>query len=531
MKKSNIIFGWGLAATLFAGSLCAQPRQLSLQECQELALANNVKMKNARLEADMAKADRQANIAKFFPSIQATGIGFIADKGILGGELGDFVNLPTIPTLSPDFIGSLPPSVQTLLQEIMSQGKIGELMQGIDNFNNLSHKQVEVLDKGLGASVTAVQPVFMGLQIINAQKLYKVGEQVKTYQLQQSHDEVLLTVEKYYRQLLNLREKEKTVMSMDSLLGNLSGDVTEAVSAGVKSRNDQLQVTLKANQVKSGLIQVRNGINLTKMVLGQYIGITVDSFDIVTMDEDLLVSPEAYRTDHQAALNNNLNFRMLEKSVEASRLRKRLALGENLPNVMVGGGFAYHNFLNNIDRSFWFGTAAVHVPITKWWGGGLKMKKANLALQAAENTRDNAGELLTVQMQQLYNQLEEYYNQVEISKLSIETATENYRMQHDAYQVGTATMTELLNAESLLHQSRDQYANDYTNYVLKRMEYLHATGQYQSGEVVIDLQKGKIIKAAKDSKKTEKELSKAEKEPKETLSSPIQEANEIPGGK
>ncbi|MDE5574290.1 MAG: TolC family protein, partial [Bacteroidales bacterium] len=104
-------------------------------------------------------------------------------------------------------------------------------------------------------------------------------------------------------------------------------------------------------------------------------------------------------------------------------------------------------------------------------------------------------------------------------------------MQHDAYQAGTATMTELLNAESLLHQSRDQYANDYTNYVLKRMEYLHATGQYQSGEMVIDLQNGKIIKAEKGKPKVEKELPKTEKEPKETLPSPIREANEIPGGK
>ena len=523
MKNRNIIFGLGLTALLLADTLCAQPRQLSLQECQELALANNVKMKNARLEVDMAKADRQANISKFFPSIQATGIGFIADKGVLGGKLGDFVDLPTIPTLSPEFMGSLPPSVQELIQEIISQGKIGQLVQGIEDFNNLGNREVEILDKGLGASVTAVQPVFMGMQIINAQKLYKVGEQVKTYQLQQSHDEVVLTVEKYYRQLLNLREKEKTVMSMDSLLGNLSGDVEEAVAAGVKSRNDQLQVTLKANQVKSGLIQVKNGINLTKMVLGQYIGMAVDSFDIITLEDELLATPEAYRVDHQAALHNNLNFLMLEKSVEATRLRKRLALGENLPSVLVGGGFAYHNILNNVDRSFWFGTAAVHIPITQWWGGGLKMKKANLALQAAENTRDNAGELLSVQMQQLYNQLGEYYDQVEISKLSIETANENYRMQLDAYQAGTATMTELLNAESLLHQSRDQYANDYTNYVLKRMEYLHATGQYQTGEMVIDVQRGKILKADKVSEKPRRE-------PKEVLPTPIQEASEISGG-
>ncbi|MCM1531622.1 MAG: TolC family protein [Bacteroides sp.] len=527
MKKIKIIFGLGLAS-LLATPLLAQPRQLTLQECQDLALANNVKMKNARLEVEMAKADRQANIANFFPSIQATGIGFIADKGILGGELGDFINLPGsvgealpgLASLQEFLMQNLPPELLPQVGEIINgiTGPIDQGMQGI------KHKEVDVLDKGLGAAVTAVQPVFMGMKIVNAQKLYKVGEQVKAYQLQQTHDEVLLTVEKYYRQLLNLREKEKTVISMDSLLNNLQGNVDEAVASGVKNRNDALQVNLKANQVKSGLIQVRNGISLTKMVLGQYIGVAVDSFDIVTMDEEMLSTPETYRTNHQAALEGNLNFRLLEKSVEATRLRKRLALGENLPNIMVGGGFAYHNFLNNIDRSFWFGTAAVHVPITKWWGGGLKMKKANLALQVAENTRDNAGELLTVQMQQLYNQLEEYYNQVEISKLSIETATENFRMQNDAYEAGTATMTELLNAESLLHQSRDQYANDYTNYVLKRMEYLHATGQYRQGEMVIDAQKGKILKE-------DKNVNKKDKEPKELTPAPLNEANEIPGGK
>lgn len=521
MKKrinSIIISGVVLSAAWSLQPLWAQPRRLSLQECQELALSNNVKMKNARLEVEMAKADRQANISKFFPSIQATGIGFIADKGVLGGELGDFVNLPTLPTLPfpSDVIAQLPPSVQQLLQEIASQGKLGELAQGIQDFNNLKHKEIDFLDKGLGASVTAVQPMFMGMQIVNAQKLYKVGEQVKTYQLQQSHDEVLLTVEKYYRQLLCLRDKEKTVISMDSLLGNLTGDVSEAVESGIKSRNDALQVNLKANQVKSGLIQVRNGINLTKMVLGQYIGMPVDSFEIVLLDEEALVPPSRYKTDHQAALADNLNFRLLEKNVDATRLRKRLALGENLPSIMVGGGFAYHNLLKDIDRSFWFGSAVVHVPITKWWGGGLKMKKAGLALQVAENTRDDAGELLLVQMQQLYNQLEEYYNQVEIARLSIETANENYRMQHDAYQAGTATMSELLNAESLLHQSKDQYSNDYTNYVLKRMEYLHATGQYQPAEMVIDTQKGKIIKE--------------NKQPKEAATKPLNRADEVPGG-
>ena len=121
------------------------------------------------------------------------------------------------------------------------------------------------------------------------------------------------------------------------------------------------------------------------------------------------------------------------------------------------------------------------------------MKKAKLALQEAENLRDDAGEMLMLQMQQYYNQLEEYYDQAQVSKASIETAEENYRMQRDAYDAGLATMTELLNASSLLQQSREQYSSDLTRYMIKRMEYLHATGQYAPDELVIDPAKASLV--------------------------------------
>ena len=470
----------------------AQPKPLSLEECQQLALQHNVKMKNALLQVDMAKADRQANISHFFPSVQATGVGFIANKGVLGGQVGDFVNIPTsMAEMAPGLTGFLGQYLPPELLASLEQSILGPLEQDLTELKNT---EVGILDKGLSGAVTAVQPVFLGGQLANAQKLYRVAEQVKTYQLQQSHDEVLLTVEKYYRQLIGLQEKQKTVQSMDSLLGSLLEDVDEAVAVGVKNRNDYLQVQLKANQVRSGLLQVRNGIDLSKMLLGQYIGMEPDSFYIQPLPEEVLPLPASCKVDHKQALYQNLNFMMLQKNVEANKLKKRLALGQNLPTVVVGGGFAYHNFLEKIDRSFWFGSAAVNIPISQWWGGGLQMKKAKLALQEAENLRDDTGEMLVLQMQQYYNQLEEYYEQVQVSKESIETAEENYRMQHDAYEAGLATMTELLNASSLLQQSREQYSADYTHYMLKRMEYLYATGQYGPGQLVIDPSKGVVAR-------------------------------------
>ncbi len=481
----------GASLLLCVPPVSAQPEPLTLEECQQLALEHNVKMKNALLQVEMAKADRQSNISHFFPSVQATGVGFIANKGVLGGQVGDFVNIPTsMAEMAPGLTGFLGQYLPPELLASLEQSILGPLEQDLTELKNT---EVGILDKGLSGAVTAVQPVFLGGQLANAQKLYRVAEQVKVYQLQQSHDEVLLTVEKYYRQIIGLQEKQNTVLAMDSLLGSLSGDVSEAVAAGVKNRNDYLQVQLKANQVRSGLLQVKNGIALSKMLLGQYIGMEPDSFYIQPMPEEALPLPSSCKADHKQALHQNLDFMMLQKNVEASKLKKRLALGQNLPTVMVGGGFAYHNFLEKIDRSFWFGSAAVNIPISQWWGGGLQMKKAKLALQEAENLRDDAGEMLMLQMQQYYNQLEEYYDQAQVSKASIETAEENYRMQRDAYDAGLATMTELLNASSLLQQSREQYSSDLTRYMIKRMEYLHATGQYAPDELVIDPAKASLV--------------------------------------
>lgn len=80
-------------------------------------------------------------------------------------------------------------------------------------------------------------------------------------------------------------------------------------------------------------------------------------------------------------------------------------------------------------------------------------------------------------MQQLWNELEEAYNQVQISKESVTKATENARISTDCYHAGTVAISDLLNAQSLLQQSRDQYTEDLTAFFIKRTQYLQATGR------------------------------------------------------
>lgn len=68
----------------FAGTgfICRSPRSLTLEECSQLALENNARMKNARLDVKGAEEVRKEAFTKYFPSISATGGAFTSDNGM-----------------------------------------------------------------------------------------------------------------------------------------------------------------------------------------------------------------------------------------------------------------------------------------------------------------------------------------------------------------------------------------------------------------------------------------------------------------
>ena len=427
-KKIIYVLGNLLCLLLVPALSVEAQRSLPLEECSQLALENNARMKNARLDVKGAEEVRKEAFTKYFPSISATGGAFTSDNGM--------AELALVPGL---------------LEMTMAKN-------------------------GIMGGVTAVQPVFAGGQILNNNKLAALAVEVSRYQMKQSENEVLLTVEQYYWLHVSLQEKRKTVSLLETLIDNLYKDVEASVRAGVANRNELLQVQLKKNSIASDRLKVDNNLRLSKMLLSQYIGLPEDDFTVQATLQEPLPSPETYRIDLMSALPTTVAYKLLDKNVEASRLQYKLKVGQNLPSVGIGAGYMYHNILDT-DHSFGMIFATVSVPLTDWWGGSHAIRKQKLQLKAAEYTRQDTNEKLLLQMQKLWNELEEAYKQAKISEESVKTAEENVRLSTDYYQVGTETLSDLLNAQSLLQQSRDQYTDDYTNYLIKRTEYLQATGR------------------------------------------------------
>ena len=400
-------------------------RTLNLNDCLSLALENNIRIKNARLEIDGAKDAQQEVFTRFFPNVSAMGTTYWADKGIL--EM--------------------------------------ELMPGMD---------LSLLKNGVIGRVSAFQPLYMGGQIFNSNKLASLNIEAQNLLLKQAHNEVHLTTEQCYWQYILFSKKLETLNLIEQLIGNTYREVEAMVKSGVTHQNDLLQVKLKESEIVSNKLQVKNAIKYSKMLLGQHIGLSVDSFLVENIIYHDLALPVDYQVVHEEALYETVASKLNQKQVEIAKLQTKIERGKYLPSLGVGAGYMYHNLL---DKSHSFGMvyATISIPISRWWGGKHAVNRKKRQEKIAQLNMENVNELLLIEMQHNYDELEVSYGQVKISQQSVKNASENVRVNNEYFKAGTVNLTNLLDAQTILQQAHYSLVEKYTEYLMKLSKYMILT--------------------------------------------------------
>jgi outer membrane protein TolC len=422
----------------------------TLEQIKDSALQNNIAIRSAKYNVEAAQEQRKEAFTKYFPNISGNGLWFNANKGMAQTTI------------------NLSERIPAELGAVLAQSLPVEALAALGNPISIS-----MMKNGTIGSLMAVQPVFAGGQIINGNKLAKVGEEVSRLQLQLSENEVEKIAEQHFWQLASLQEKMKTIEAVEALLNDIHKDVDVAVKAGLVMRNDLLQVELRQNDIASQKLKLQNGITLVKMLLSQYCGLNDTAF-VISYQTDV-ASPLISRQDHSQAVLGTTEYQLLGKQVEATNLQKKMAIGQNLPSVAVGAGYNYHNLLDN-NHTFGMVYATVSVPITDWWGGSHAIKRKKIEHKKAQEQLIDNVELLKIRMQNAWNGVEESYQQLQLAQRSIEQAKENLRLNRNYYQAGTSRMSDLLEAQLLYQQSCDKHTDAFADYQNKLLEYRQAIG-------------------------------------------------------
>ena len=434
----------------FLKSGLAFSQNLDLDSCKTLALENNRDIKIAQLKLDASKQVKKNAFTKYFPMISVNAFAMRANDYMIKQEIPEM----NLPVYDGNPLNLLTPS----------------------QFAYFPGMEIETLDYTNAGTVTAIQPLFTGGRIYNSNKLTKLSVDLQQDILDNSSEDVLLKTENYYWQIVTLKEKRITLNSYQKLLENLYKDVNVAYDAGLIQKSDLLKVQLKLNEVNINKLKLENGITLSKMAFCQHLGIEYyEDFDLT---DSLIVSetPESVYTNHKEALQNRKEFSMLNKAVEAEKLRKKIALGENLPQISIGVQGLYLDQFEN-QNTYGIAFATLSIPISGWWRASYKIKEHKIKENIARNNLKQKSELMILQMEKSYKDLNVSYSQITIAKSSVQQAKEHHKVVEDNYKAGVVNTSELLEAQAMLQDSENKLLNAKNNYALKLLYYKQKTAK------------------------------------------------------
>ena len=193
----------------------------------------------------------------------------------------------------------------------------------------------------------------MGGKIAAYDKITRFAEQIARSQHDQQLQEVILEVDRTYWQIVALQSKKRLAESYLELVRKLDGDVGQLIEAGMATKADGLSIKVKVNEAEVALIQVDNGLALSRMLLCQLCGLDLTT-EVRLRDEAAELPAGTTAADVETALENRPELRSLDMAQRIGKYKVTIARSEFMPNVALTGGYLTSNpsLTNGFQKKF-----------------------------------------------------------------------------------------------------------------------------------------------------------------------------------
>ena len=441
-------------------------RMLTLEECRNLAIQNNKELQISGEKIKMADNEKKAAFTKYFPQLSANGAYMWNQKDI---------NLLDMGTLS----SSLSSSLGGLAQLPMIQ----HLMSGV---NDMQHLDVQNIWVG---NVSLVQPVFMGGKIVNYNQITKFAKQLAESMNNLQLQDLIYKTDETYWQVISLVNKKKLADAYVDLLRKMDSDVTAMIYEGVATEADGLSVKVKLNEAEMAQTKVENGLALTRMLLAQICGLSLEE-DLSLADEKLdnfpVETTQASADLNEAFMNRN-ELRSLDLATKIYKRKERIALAEMLPNVALAANYfvtnpnVFNGFKNDFAGMFNVGVM-VKVPLSGWWEGTYRRNSAKAETRIKTLEWQDAREKIELQGNQSVYKVNEAGKKLIASSRNMENAEENLRRANFGFEEGVIPALNLMEAQTAWVSARSSLIDAQIEVKLTEVYLSKALGKLSANE-------------------------------------------------
>lgn len=440
--------GSTLLLLLCVGTLNVFSQQsYSLKQAQDYAIENNMKVKNAILDQEIAEKKVWETTAQGLPQASAS------------GRFQNNVVLPTT-VLPAKAFNPMAPAGELIGVKFGTQYNIN-------------------------GTIAVSQLVFSGNYLVGLQ-----ASKMYTNMSAKMKDKAVVDVKKdvsqaYYTILVLNQNKEildSTLLMMNKLLDETKILVEEKV---IESTNaDQLSISVM--QVQNGIKQVENQIVVANQMLNYQMGLPLETEITLTDDLSAFKSDISEISVSDYSINNNINKQVLDVQLSLNELSLKNTKANFLPTLS-----AFYNLQRTAQRNQtdffnndkpWYPTAlwglSLNIPI---FSSGMRMsqvKQAKLEVEKTANTIEQTDLGLKLQLSQAVANYNTAVNSYQIAISSSDYAKKVLENTTIKYKEGVANSLELTQAQNQYLQAQTSVSNALFEVVKSRIELNYITNNF-----------------------------------------------------
>ena len=400
------------------------PMSLSLKEAQDYAIQQNRSLKNASLAVQEAYAARWQTIAAMLPQVDGSYsysnyLGYSATLSMMGNEVK--INMPNVGAF------------------------------------------------GVTASVGLNGQAIVGVLLNN------IAIDMKKISLEQSESQLKGSVMSSYVSVLALQSIAGLLDSSLVNIQELESITQHAVDVGAAEQTSADQIRVRVNTLKNSINSQKRNIELATNSLKVLLDVPAETELVLTEDLETVLSPDRVVAllGENFAIENNLNYQLLQKNVELAKKNVHMAGWAYGPTVSLAYNYSdQHYYGEGGMRMTPPNVIQVSVRMPLWSSGkraaGVVEKK--IAYEEAKNTLSEMTDNLAIQYRQLCFNLTNAYETYLNEKENIDVAQRVFTSATNKYKYGASSNMELTNASNDLINAQSSYVQAMLSLVNAQVE-------------------------------------------------------------
>ncbi|WP_436516194.1 TolC family protein [Ekhidna sp. To15] len=433
----------GLITTLILLSFATfgqQKRVLSLEECIEVAIENNLNVKRSQLNLRTSEVNLEQSKASRYPSLNASGnYGFNWGRGID------------------------PTTNQFIDQRI--------------NFNSV------------GASTN--MPLIQGLQITNGIKQDKLSLEASKKDLEKAENDISLNTASFYLNVIFNKElSENARFQLESSQQQLER-TTILVESGALPLANKLQLESQVATNEVNLINAQNNLDLALLSLKQALLLPSEQEIDVEIPNVPIDQAEIERSSiaelYNQAVANMPEIQGAELRVQSADVGVEVAKGGMYPTVTLSGSMdtRYSDAAQQIDpisgdfetiplstqydNNFSRGLSAnLRIPIFNGFSTRSNIQRSKISLQQAEISKREQENTLYQTIETSYRNAVAAAKTFTASQKQVASLEETFRAVENQYNNGAANFTDYQVASNNLFQARSDLSRAKFDFIFKQ---------------------------------------------------------------